>query len=240
MKKSTRLLFVAVVLAAVMFAWGIFVGHYHVWPFSVLHGLKVSAVGTRPEAQPWPPAWTPSELWSMSDERFRAIRGDFDVVMLGDSLTNGGRWSELLNRIVANRGIGGDTTTGVLARLDEVSGRHPRVVLVMLGINDLMGSRSVDEIVRNYRLIITGLQEAGATVIVQSTLLPGAQLNDLADPVRSLNAALQSMAIDLGVAFIDLNAKMAPDGVLLDTTDGIHLTGAGYATWAAAIRDAVQ
>src|SRR5271165_261445 len=41
------------------------------------------------------------------------------IVMLGDSLTEGGPWLELTGcPSIVNRGIGGDTTKGVLGRLD--------------------------------------------------------------------------------------------------------------------------
>ena len=45
-----------------------------------------------------------------------------EIVMLGDSLTERHDWNGLLTAqaIVRNRGIAGDTTDGVLARLDEI------------------------------------------------------------------------------------------------------------------------
>ena len=42
-----------------------------------------------------------------------------DVVFLGNSITAGGNWSELLGRDrIVNRGIGGDNTVGMLQRLE--------------------------------------------------------------------------------------------------------------------------
>src|SRR3954451_1058356 len=52
---------------------------------------------------------------------FRQTVGDADVVMLGDSITEGIDWHELFPHVrILNRGIGGDTSAGVLNRLDEV------------------------------------------------------------------------------------------------------------------------
>jgi lysophospholipase L1-like esterase len=64
--------------------------------------------------------------------------------MLGDSLTEWGNWHELVpeHRII-NRGIAGDTSSGVLDRLQEVIERRPKVVFVMIGTNDI-GLQSVD------------------------------------------------------------------------------------------------
>ncbi|MGL4621995.1 MAG: GDSL-type esterase/lipase family protein, partial [Chroococcidiopsis sp.] len=44
-----------------------------------------------------------------------------DIVFLGDSITDECEWSELLeNPHVKNRGISGDTTMGVLNRLEDI------------------------------------------------------------------------------------------------------------------------
>ncbi len=69
---------------------------------------------------------------------FRELNGMPDIVMLGDSLTEWGNWHELVPEFrVINRGIAGDTSFGVLGRLQEVIDRRPKVVFVMVGTNDL-------------------------------------------------------------------------------------------------------
>ena len=62
-----------------------------------------------------------------------------DVVFLGNSITQGGGdWSERLDYPnISNRGIGGDVTDGVLARLEEITFFKPRAVFLLIGINDL-------------------------------------------------------------------------------------------------------
>ena len=70
------------------------------------------------------------------------------LICIGDSLTAGTdipvghTWPELvshtLNMDVINCGIGGDTTTGMLARFhQEVAVRRPAFVFIMGGTNDL-------------------------------------------------------------------------------------------------------
>ena len=53
-----------------------------------------------------------------------------DIVFLGNSITQGGKnWSEKLDYPnIRNRGIGGDVTDGVLARLDEINYFRPKAV----------------------------------------------------------------------------------------------------------------
>ncbi|HZV20619.1 MAG TPA: GDSL-type esterase/lipase family protein, partial [Hyphomicrobiales bacterium] len=60
------------------------------------------------------------------------------VVMLGDSLTKRAQWAEITGcPFLANRGIGGDTSAGVLSRLEESLKLRPRAVFLMIGINDI-------------------------------------------------------------------------------------------------------
>ena len=70
------------------------------------------------------------------------------LICIGDSLTEGAdipaghSWPELvgnaLNMDVINGGIGGDTTTGMLARFHpEVVARKPALVFILGGTNDL-------------------------------------------------------------------------------------------------------
>ena len=57
------------------------------------------------------------------------------IVMLGDSITEGGEWVELFpGTPVRNRGIGGDTTTGLLARLAQVTGGEPAITTLKASI----------------------------------------------------------------------------------------------------------
>src|SRR5689334_3155831 len=43
------------------------------------------------------------------------------IVFLGDSITEGGHWSEIFgNGDIQNRGIGGDTTQDVLDRIEQI------------------------------------------------------------------------------------------------------------------------
>jgi len=61
-----------------------------------------------------------------------------DIIFLGNSITAGAEWSELLqNQHARNRGISGDITFGVLERLDEVTEGKPAKVFILIGINDI-------------------------------------------------------------------------------------------------------
>ena len=82
-----------------------------------------------------------------------------DIYFIGDSITDIGEWQELLsNSDVKNRGINGDTTTGVLNRLDEILEGNPRKVFLMCGINNLQSKISFSQTVNEYKAILSELQ----------------------------------------------------------------------------------
>src|SRR5262245_30731364 len=102
---------------------------------------------------------------------FRQIEGEADVVMLGDSLTEGVDWHDLFQGVRSlNRGIAGDTTAGILNRLDEVIGRRPKTVFLMIGVNDLQIGVPVSTISANIRSIVGALERNQIRVVLQKTL----------------------------------------------------------------------
>jgi lysophospholipase L1-like esterase len=61
------------------------------------------------------------------------------VLMLGDSLTAQGEWNAMLGEpLVANRGIDGDTSAGVLARMSDDADFRGDAVVIWIGTNDVL------------------------------------------------------------------------------------------------------
>ncbi len=59
--------------------------------------------------------------------------------MLGDSLTAQGEWNAMLGEpLVANRGIDGDTSAGVLARIGDDADFRGDAVVIWIGTNDVL------------------------------------------------------------------------------------------------------
>lgn len=161
--------------------------------------------------------------------------GAGDLVLLGDSLTDGGPWHLLLPGVgVRNQGIAGDTAGGVLARLDAVG--RPAAVAVLVGINDLFQGRSPADLLADQRRILAGLQQHAPRVIVQA-LLPidaAAWGVGVQRQVLEVNQGLQALAAELGLEWLDTHAPFLHDGRLdaACTHDGLHLNAAGYRRWA--------
>jgi lysophospholipase L1-like esterase len=168
-----------------------------------------------------------------------------DVVVVGDSLTERGEWWELLDRPVANRGAASDTVEAVRARLDDVVALDPRVVFVQVGINDLLAGASPDALAARHAALIAELRgRLPQARIVAESLLPirdelVARDAELTSPtVRRANELCRRGAAAAGADWLDLHARLAdPDGELDPrySSDGLHLSGAGYRAWAAAL-----
>jgi len=165
-----------------------------------------------------------------------------DIVFLGNSITQGGNWSELLGRErVVNRGIGGDNIPGILNRLNQVYSLNPKICFVMAGINDLYTDAPVEEIFVRYMQLIDSLRSHKIIPVVQSTLHVNPKWKRAVEKnaeVAKLNEMLERYADDISVPYINLNALLSTNGVLQDqyTSDGIHLTAAAYGIW----RDALE
>jgi lysophospholipase L1-like esterase len=170
-----------------------------------------------------------------------------EIIFLGDSITDGCNWSELLHDLrVKNRGISADITDGVLDRLDEVVESKPLKIFLMIGVNDLARGRTVDSIVKNIKRILDSIhEETPRTEIYLESLLPVNAVFGLAKnhtnktaEILAVNAALKKIAKNAKINFIDLHSLLKTESGLLDpeyTNDGLHLTGKGYLVWKSAI-----
>ena len=163
----------------------------------------------------------------------------YETMMLGDSITDEGQWDELLNNNkVQNRGISGDTTDGVLDRLNSVN-KNIKQVFIMIGVNDIMRGKSVDEIYANYLKIIQIFKEKNIKIHIQSTLYIGeTRKADFNPKVEELNKRLEKYASENKITFINLNPIFAPNKVLKKefTFDDLHLNGSAYKLWAQEIK----
>ena len=175
---------------------------------------------------------------------FEALDSHPDIVIRGDSLTARGEWLELLPwKSVANRGVGGDTTRGVLARLESVIEMKPKVVFILVGVNDVAKGARASEVIDNYELIIKSLVESGAQVVVQSTLYVSRSSRFNNGVIAEVNEGVEKYCVAVkGCRYVDLNASLSEEGFLKKgyTGDGVHLNGWGYVAWAKVIAPVVR
>lgn len=168
------------------------------------------------------------------------------VVFLGDSITQG--WGDDISGAfgklkVANRGISGDTTRGVLIRLkDDVLAVKPAAVVLLIGTNDLAEKAEPETIAENVKLILAELKKHNAKMpIVLCQVMPSSAMKDRpADKIKQING-LYAAAVkgDSQVTFIEtytLFANKEGDAKKEEFPDLLHPNKDGYVKWAAAVR----
>ncbi len=173
-------------------------------------------------------------------------------ILAGDSLS---LWfpPELLpeDRNWLNQGISGETSNGLLKRLDLFNRTQPKTIFVMIGINDLIRGASDETILANQQRIISYLRKVHpkAQIVLQSILPHGAEEATwegreklLAIPnsrIRKLNQQLQNIATKEKVKYLNLHPLFTnKQGNLRPefSTDGLHLNPQGYLVWSSALQ----
>jgi beta-glucosidase len=206
----------------------------------------------------YPDAWMNMHQGFVARTKEGAAKKDINVVFLGDSITQGwggeGKdvWAEKIKPLGAvNYGIGGDSTRQILWRLDNgtVDGIAPKVVVLMIGTNNLYGdfnAGSESEIADGIGAVVKKLQEKLPTSkILLMGILPR-QNAFFSGRIAKINAQISKLADDKNVRFLDLSSSFAtipekgeviPD---LYGGDKLHLVKKGYEVWGAAIQPVLQ
>jgi len=170
------------------------------------------------------------------------------IIFVGNSITEGCHWSELFpEKTILNRGIGGDISGGVLARMDEIIRHQPSKLFIDIGTNDLAIGKSNAKVMANYRAIIQKVQteSPNTKIYVQSILPVGRRVFYGHDNLKipPLNAEIKQMCDELQLTYIDLQPIFADSEGYLDerfTNDKLHLLGAGYLAWKEVIEQLVM
>ena len=161
------------------------------------------------------------------------------VVFLGDSITQ--LWGDDMagsfpGMKVANRGISGDTTRGVLIRLDDdVVALHPSGVVVLIGTNDLEENADPETIAANLKLILAKLKASNPKMpIVLCQVFPSSETKKRpADKIRAINRLYAAVVKnDPQITLIEtwpLFANPQGDAKPEEFPDLLHPNKAGYA-----------
>lgn len=163
------------------------------------------------------------------------------ILALGDSLTEGlgvandaNYPAQLESRLqdlgykdikVINSGLSGETSTGLVNRLDWVKQTKPDITILTIGANDAMRGIEVATVEANIRTAITELQNNGSSVI-----LGGMQIYDNlgADYVQAFSDMYPRIAKDMNVPLIPFLLEGVAADPKLNQADAIHPTAEGY------------
>ena len=187
-----------------------------------------------------------------------AKNGDFDILFLGDSITylwnvGEGDMSGYLggqrlfdkyfgDMKVANFGIPGDTTQGVLGRLQngEGQGHKPKAVMLMLGTNNT-GGASGEEIAEGIGAVVYELRKdfSDAKIMLLAIFPRGSGPNDSnRKKCETANKIIAKLHDGEHVFFTDINSKfLKEDGSLIGfrPNENLHPIEEGFDIWGAAV-----
>lgn len=177
------------------------------------------------------------------------------IVFVGDSLTQRYPLNEFYPGFpVYNRGIDGDTTIGVLKRLDlSIFDLKPKMVVLQIGTNDLQVANEPKETtVKNIQTIIETIhaQQPNLTIILVS-LYPVHEVSDhlvnqfIVGPRKNqdihwMNDKIRNLK---RVTFVDVYPSLLDEDGQLNmqySKEGLHLSLAGYAVITPLIKSAIE
>ncbi|PML57047.1 SGNH/GDSL hydrolase family protein [Vibrio lentus] len=179
----------------------------------------------------------------MTSDNHRHFSPNADLVMFGDSITEWAPWADIFRDVsMVNRGLAGDTTTGMLRRIDTTLNVKPKLVCFMAGINDLAQGYDVEHIYQNYIDMLEVWQENDIRILVQSTLYVGSKLQGLNPSVELLNSKVSEYCTQQGIAFLDVNSVLSPNKLLSNeySCDDLHLNAKAYQTWAEVLQPTIE
>jgi beta-glucosidase len=182
-------------------------------------------------------------------------QGGFDVAFLGDSITQGwegagkAAWdATFAPKRAANFGFSGDRTEHVLWRLanGEIVGATPKVIVIMIGTNNLgHGSSNAEQTSIGVTEIVKTLRDKlPETRILLLGIFPRGRAADDRLRVAAADATQRFVGLDDGrhVHFLDIGKHfIRADGDLRAflMPDLLHLSPDGYGIWAKAIEPTV-
>ena len=170
-----------------------------------------------------------------------AIEQPLTILALGDSLTEGlgvdpndNYPAQLEAQLkqkgyshvkVINSGLSGETSTGLVNRLDWVAQTQPDITILTIGANDAIRGIDVATVEANIRTAVKRLQDNGSEVI-----LGGMQIYDNlgSDYVQAFAAIYPRVAADMNVTLIPFFLDNVGGDPKLNQADAIHPTKEGY------------
>jgi lysophospholipase L1-like esterase len=183
-----------------------------------------------------------------------ARQGGIECLLMGDSITDWWRRAGVEvyeanfgSLDCANFGIAGDRTQGVLWRMEngELEGYSPKLMMLMIGTNNLSGRRSPPntpaEIAMGIAVIVTKFRTTfpEAKVLLLGIFPRGAEpTNEYRASIRQVNDLIATLDdgefvryMDIGDRFLEADGSISKEVM----ADGLHPTARGYEIWADAV-----
>lgn len=172
--------------------------------------------------------------------------GEQRIVFLGDSITQG--WSDaapefFAGRPYVERGISGQTTPQMLLRFRaDVVDLAPAAVVILAGTNDIAGNTgpASNKMIQDNLASMAEIAAANEIRVIFASILPAYDYPwrpglAPAGRIAAVNAWIRSYADEHGHIYLDYYSALVDEqGGMQEayTTDGVHVSRAGYAVMA--------
>jgi lysophospholipase L1-like esterase len=187
-----------------------------------------------------------NKVSAFSVENFNSSTGQ--IVFVGDSITDLYKLDSYyadLDLASYNRGIGGDTTQGVIDRLNvSIFDIMPSKIVLMIGTNDVNGNVQNEKILSNYRIIFDEIKKNQPTVdVFVMSIIPqnkdiekaaGIDVTKNNKTIKYLNSEIKNLCGEYGYSFLEIYDLLLDEEGYLDkeySDDGLHLNAAGFEIW---------
>lgn len=190
-------------------------------------------------AQDWPNL---NQFQAENDSMVKTPQVEDRIVFMGNSITIG--WKHHVpeffkDKPYINRGISGQTTPQMLLRFrQDVIDLHPKVVVILAGINDIAhntGPMTLEQIMGNLKSMAELARSNGIEPVLSSVLpaydFPWRPGMEPAKKVPVLNAMIREYCEAQDIIYLDYFSVMADSRNGLDNTlasDEVHPTVKGY------------
>lgn len=170
------------------------------------------------------------------------------IVAYGDSITTGeedpgsasypSRLSQLIDETVVNRGEGGISACRASNSVDSILTRKPRIVLILLGTNDVLAYHVLATSKECLRNIVRQVRAVGGKPILATIPPMTGEMSILMTRVDEMNGHIRSLASEESVTLVDIAAEFGTgEGLMM--ADGFHPNATGTQTIAFAFADAL-
>ena len=185
----------------------------------------------------------------------KAKAGGIDLVFLGDSIT--ANWADhryghdVFEKYFAPMhgvefGIGMDQTQNLLWRIEngELEGISPKVVVVMIGANNIQNASPDDQIAAAIEKIVGTVRQKSppAKILLLAVFPHGHKPRSEQVHINRVNSLIAKLDDGKNVKFLDIGDKFCKADNSLDYSliDGLHPTTKGYEVWAEAIKPTLE
>ena len=230
--KRSKVIILILVLLSLSYFYGFVTAQFKVFPYEIIKQTKNLFSEETVKR---------SNIYYQKKSFFEEFgQSQYDVVFIGDSITERADWEDIFPTYkIANRGIHGDTSDGILDRLDSILSTNAESAFIMLGINDFSKGASVSSVFKNYEKLVNKLLLSSFKVYIQSTIFGGSRVSELNTSINELNLKLKKLTLgNDNLTYIDLNNTLSKNNLLMPkfTQDGVHLNSDGYKAWKESIK----